>query len=101
MNFRTDLTLERAELASEKGKGIKKEFRHTFLASYHNYMSLDYEIGVDFVLKPCTLSLGLYSINKWWNAHDLQYINKINCMTLGVSFDLVSRSKFKTSNINF
>ncbi len=29
MNFRTDLTLERAELASEKGKGIKKEFKHT------------------------------------------------------------------------
>ena len=28
MNFRTDLTLERAELASEKGKGIKKEFKH-------------------------------------------------------------------------
>ena len=80
---------------------VKKEFRHTFLASYHNYMSLDYEIAVDFVLKPCTLSLGLYSINKWWNAYDLQYINKINCMTLGVSFDIVSRNKFKTSNINF
>ncbi len=28
LNFRTDLTLERAELASEKGKGIKKEFKH-------------------------------------------------------------------------
>lgn len=28
MNFRTDLTLERAELASEKGSGIKKEFKH-------------------------------------------------------------------------
>ena len=29
MNFRTDLTLERAELAKETGKGIKKEFIHT------------------------------------------------------------------------
>ena len=29
MNYRTDLTLERAELASEKGNGIKKEFKHT------------------------------------------------------------------------
>ena len=28
MNFRTDLTLERTELAKESGKGIKKEFRH-------------------------------------------------------------------------
>ena len=80
---------------------LNPEFRHVFLASYHNYMSLDYEIGIDFVLKPCTLSLGFWSTNKWWNAHGLQYINKINCMTLGVSFDLVSRKKFKTSNINF
>ena len=80
---------------------VKKEFRHTFLASYHNYMSLDYEIAVDFVLRPCTLSLGLSSMNKWWKAYDLPYICKINCMTLGVSFDLVARNKFKTSNINF
>jgi len=29
LNYRTDLTLERAELASEKGNGIKKEFKHT------------------------------------------------------------------------
>jgi spore protease len=28
LNFRTDLTLERTELAKEGGKGIKKEFRH-------------------------------------------------------------------------
>ena len=28
MNFRTDLTLERTELAKESVKGIKKEFRH-------------------------------------------------------------------------
>ena len=80
---------------------VKREFRHTFLASYHNYMSLDYEIGVDFVLKPCTLSLGFSSMNKWWKAYELPYICKINCMTLGVSFDIVSRNKFKTSNINF
>ena len=80
---------------------VKKEFRHTFLASYHNYMSLDYELGLDFVLRPCTLSLGFNSINKWWNAYDLPYICRINCISLGISFDLVSRSKFKTSNINF
>ena len=80
---------------------LKKEYRHTFLASYHNYMSLDYEIGIDFVLKPCTLSLGFCSANKWWKAYDLPYICKINCTTVGISFDLVSRNKFKTSNINF
>ena len=80
---------------------MKREFRHTFLASYHNYMSLDYEIGIDFVLRSCTLSLGFCSTNKWWKAYDLPYICKINCTTIGISFDLVSRNKFKTSNINF
>jgi hypothetical protein len=80
---------------------LKKEFRHTFLASYQKYMSLDYEIGIDFVLRSCTLSLGFCSTNKWWEAYDLPYICNINCTTLGISFDLVTRNKFKTSNINF
>ena len=90
-----------ALIAGNDHSVLKREFRHTFFASYHNYMSLDYEIGIDFVLRPCTISLGFCSINKWWKAYDLPYICKINCTTLGISFDLVSRNKFKTSNINF
>lgn len=80
---------------------MKPEFNHIFLASYHNYMSLDYEIGIDFVLKPCTLTLGIANTSKWWNVYDIQNIRKINCMTIGISFDLVTRNKFKTSNKNF
>lgn len=64
-------------------------------------MSLDYEIGIDFVLKPCTLTLGIANTSKWWNVYDIQNIRKINCMTIGISFDLVTRNKFKTSNKNF
>jgi hypothetical protein len=90
-----------AVVAGNDHSVLKREFRHTFLASYHNYMSLDYEFGIDFVLRPCTLSLGFCSTNKWWKAYDLPYICRINCITLGISFDLVSRNKFKTSNINF
>jgi hypothetical protein len=90
-----------AVIAGNDHSVVKREFRHTFLASYHNYMSFDFEMGIDFVLKPFTFTLGYMSTNKWWNVYNLQYINKINCMTLGVSFDIVSRSKFKTSNINF
>ena len=90
-----------ATIAGSDHSVLKKEFRHTFLASYHNYRSLDYEIGIDFVLRSCTLSLGFCSINKWWEAYDLPYICNINCTTLGISFDLVARNKFKTSNINF
>ena len=90
-----------AVVAGNDHSVLKREFRHTFLASYHNYMSLDYEFGIDFVLRPFTLSLGFCSINKWWKAYDLPYISRINCTTLGISFDLVSRNKFKTSNINF
>ena len=75
--------------------------RHIFLASYHNYMSLDYECAVDFVLRRCTLSLGFGSNRKWWNVYDVQNIRQINYMSLGITLDLVSRSRFKTSNINF
>lgn len=76
-------------------------FRHIFLASYHNYMSFDYELGIDFVLRPLTISLGMGSTNKWWHANDLQNVRKINYTTLGISFDIVSRDKFKSSNKNF
>lgn len=80
---------------------INPAYNHIFLASYHNYMSLDYDMGIDFVLRPCTLTLGLGSSNKWWNVYDIQNIRKINYVTLGVAFDIVSRSKFKSSNKNF
>lgn len=80
---------------------LTPEFRHLFLASYHNYMSFDYEMAVDFVLKPMTISLGFTGMNKWWNVYNIQNIRKINCLTLGVSFDIVARNKFKSSNTNF
>ena len=75
--------------------------RHLFLGCYHNYMSLDYNLDIDFVLKPCTLTLGFGSTNRRWNVYDIQNIRKINYLTLGVAFDIVSRSQFKKSNKNF
>jgi hypothetical protein len=80
---------------------LNPAYNHIFMASYHNYMSLDYEFGVDFVTKPCTITLGFGSTRKWWNINSLQNIRKINYMSIGVSFDIVSREKFKSSNINF
>ena len=76
-------------------------FRHIFMAFYHNYMSLDYEIGIDFVLKPCTINLGLGNTSKWWSANDIQCIRKISYVSMGLSFDIVGRNKFKSSNRNF
>ena len=80
---------------------LNPAYNHFFLASYHNYMSLDYDMGIDFVLKPFTITLGFGSTNKWWNVYDIQNIRKINYMTLGVALDIVPRSKFKSSNTNF
>ena len=80
---------------------LNPAYNHIFLASYHNYMSLDYEFAVDFVLKRCTLSLGFGSTSKWWNIYELQNIRKINYTTMGISFDLVSRNKFKSSKKTF
>ena len=80
---------------------MNRAFKHVFLGSYHNYMSLDYEVGVDFVFKPCTITIGFGSTRKWWNIYDIQNIRKINYSTIGVAFDIVSRDKFKSSNKNF
>ena len=76
-------------------------FSHIFFGSYHNYMSLDYELGIDFVFKSWTLTWGFGSTRKWWNVYDIQNIRKINYTTLGFAFDIVSRNKFKSSNKNF
>lgn len=76
-------------------------YRHIFLASYHNYMSFDYDMGIDFVCKPCTFTLGMGSTSRWWNVYDVQNLRRINYITLGVSFDLTFRSKFKSTNKNF
>ena len=76
-------------------------YKHIFLASYHNYMSLDYEVGIDFVLKHFTITAGFGSTGKWWNIYDIQNIRRINYSTIGISFDLVSRNKFKSPNKNF
>ena len=76
-------------------------YNHIFLASYHNYMSLDYDFNIDFVLKHCTLTLGFGRTAKWWNVYNLQNIRNFNYTTLGISFDLVSRNKFKSTNKNF
>lgn len=80
---------------------MRPAVRHIFLGSYHNYMSLDYELGVDFVFKPLTLQLAHGSTSKWWNVYDIQNIRKINYWSLGVAFDIVSRNRFKSSNNNF
>lgn len=76
-------------------------YNHVFMAFYHNYMSLDYEVGVDFVFRPFTITLGLGSINKWWNVYDVQNFRKINYATIGISFDLALRNKFKSTINNF
>ena len=76
-------------------------FRHIFLGSYHNYMSLDYEMGVDFVFRPFVIQLAYGNTSRWWNVYDVQNIRQINYLSLGIAFDIVSRSKFKSSNNNF
>ena len=75
--------------------------RHIFLGFYHNSMALDFEVGVDFVFRPCTITLGFGGTNRWWKVYGLQNVRQITYATLGVSFDIVSRDKFKTTNKNF
>jgi hypothetical protein len=80
---------------------LNPAFRHIFLGSYHNYMSVDYELGIDFVFRPLTLTLGFGSSSKWWKVYDIQNIRQIDYLSIGMSFDMVSRNRFKSSNRNF
>ena len=80
---------------------LNPAYRHIYLGSYHNYMSFDCEVGMDFVVRPCTFTLGVGTTNKWWKVNGLQNIRQITYTTLGISFDIVSRDKFKSSNKNF
>jgi hypothetical protein len=75
--------------------------KHVFLGFYHNYMSLDLEMGVDFVLKPFTIQLAYGCTNRWWNVYEVKNIRKIHYLSLGAAFDIVGRKKFKSSNNNF
>ena len=80
---------------------IYPDYRHLFLASYHNYMSLDYELGLDFVLKNATLTFGFGNSSKWWNIYDIQNIRDLGYLRFGVAFDIVPRGKFQSPNTNF
>lgn len=80
---------------------LNPEYRHVFLGWYHNFMSFDCEFAIDFVLKPCTLTLGFGSTNKWWNVYGVQNVRTINYSSLGVAFDIAPRRKFNSSNKNF
>ena len=80
---------------------LTSEFNHTFFGFYHNYQSLDYELGIEFVFKPFSLGLSYVQNNKWWNVYDVQNIRNYGMMSLNVGVDLVSRSKYKSSNKYF
>ena len=88
-------------LGSNDHSAGRAYLRHIFLGSYHNYMSFDMEMGVDFVLKPFTIQLAYGNTNRWWNVYNVQNIRKIHYLSLGAAFDIVSRPKFKSSNNNF
>lgn len=89
------------KMMSGEGAFINKEFNHTFFGFYHNYQAIDFDMGIDFVFKPFSFGLSFIQNNKWWNANDVQNFRKYGMLSFNFGIDLVSRSKFKSSNKYF
>jgi hypothetical protein len=89
------------KMMSGEGAFINKEFNHTFFGFYHNYQAIDFDMGIDFVFKPFSFGFSFIQNNKWCNANDVQNFRKYGMLSFNFGIDLVSRSKFKSSNKYF
>ncbi len=89
------------KMVAGEGAFVTSEFKHTFFGFYHNYQAVDYELGIEFVFKPLSFGISYVQNDKWWNVYDLQNIRKYGLLSLNIGVDLVSRSKYKSSNKYF
>lgn len=69
--------------------------------SFHNFQGFNYDFGIDFVLKNLTLFLEYEINNRWWTSYDVQNYRKYTLTRIGISVDLVSRSRHNSTNRQF
>lgn len=74
---------------------------HFVFSSFHNMQGYDTEFGVDIIFKHLTLSISDDSQRRWWHAYGLQNYRLFSFAKIGVSVDLVSRSRKTSSNRYF
>lgn len=74
---------------------------HFIFSSFHNLQGYESEIGMDLNFKNITFSLSNETFNRWWNAYDLQSYRLFSFFKIGLSVDLVSKSRLSSNNRYF
>lgn len=74
---------------------------HMVFSSFHNYSGYNLDMGIDFVFNKVTLTLANVGEKRWWNAYGLQNYRKYSMTKIGLSVDLISRSRLNSNNRYF
>jgi hypothetical protein len=82
-------------------KLLQPTINHMKFTSFHNLQGYDLDLGLDMEFNKFSLSMSVETNNKWWHAYDVQAYKKYTMFKLGISVDLVSRSRILTNNRYF
>lgn len=77
------------------------DISHFIFSSFHNLQGYEMEVGVDFIFRNVTLSFSSESLNRWWTAYQVQNYRKFSLFKIGLSVDLISRSRLASGNRYF
>lgn len=83
------------------GQLLPGDIRHMVFSSFHNLQGYELEIGADLTFRNVTLSLSSEGMKRWWTAYELQNYRKFSFFKIGVSVDLISRSRLNSGNRYF
>lgn len=78
-----------------------KEYSHIKFSSMHNMQGINFDLGVEFALRRLSLYAEYQTLNRWWNAYQLQDYRKVSLFKVGVSVNFTSRQYNKTSERRF
>lgn len=80
---------------------LQGDINHIVFSSFHNLQGYEMEIGADFIFRNVTLSLSSEGFNRWWNAYGVQNYRRFSFFKIGLSVDLISRSRLTLGNRYF
>ncbi len=80
---------------------LKPTINHMKFTSFHNLQGYNLDLGLDLEFTKCSLTMSVETNNTWWQAYDVIAYKKYAMFKLGISVDLVSRSRILTNNRYF
>lgn len=76
----------------------ENHFRPTTL---HNFQGVNYEVGIDFITRPLTISVGYEDRDRWWTATKVQNYRKVSLIKIGLGVNLFNGQRNNLSNRYF